>query len=1191
MKPKLLLLFTCLLLSSVGGYAQRKLGLAQALGEITRVYGTKFSYEEGLFGTVQINSDLLPKNKTKSVESLLKDVLYPNGFLFLYVQNNYYTIIRDNQKQGGEQIDTYWRVISGQVKGSNGQPLTGVTVMPDGIGVRTGVSTSSDGSYTLRLREPAEAIVFSFIGMEPQRRVIGKNSQINVSMGDAVNQLEEVQVLSTGYQKISKERATGSFSQITSKELKEVPSVNLMERIEGMVPGMQVDLRNNRIHIRGVNSFGTDSDPSGNSKKPLIVIDGFPAMDQELTETSTTYANNSVLSRFNPEDIESITVLKDAAAASIWGAQAANGVIVIETKKGKNQPPSISFSSSLSTSAPADLNKLSRMSSKDYIDLERELFNLGGLPDPSAWVPEEWSKFNQNAPVSETMQWLFKNKKGEIDNNTLEEQLNRLGNINNVGQIRDNLFQNAVSQQYNVSLSGGNSRSTYLVSMNYSDDVPVFKKNRGQGYFINSNFTTNFFDQRLNLSTGINYVYSKSTSNQVAANTVGSGEFGYRPYEQLLNENGQQIKRSLKFTDKTTQELMALGLYDWQYNPIEELAYSNYTNEDNRLRFNASLDAKLTSWAKLNLSGMLQRSFEVTNSLDEAESYSMRSFLNEAIEMDFETGLFTRSLPQGGRLEFRDQRTSAYNIRLQGNIDKSFNDWIDLNMIIGGEIGSQTGLNYGQTRYGFSADTYSSAAFNPTTPYMTIFDYTSTLGYSDGAVGRPNVRKLSYYTNGAVTLFKGRYVVSGSARFDDHTLVGIDRSVRAKPLWSSGVKWNVKSEAFMQDQHWLNALSLRFTYGVGGTIPSGSSNVTIMDIQPRDPLTGEVTASVASPGNPKVGWEKVYTQNYGLDFSVFNNRLNVTLDYYKKHTKDILYSFPVNPTIGWSGLIFNGGEMESNGVDLGISGQVIKMKDFSWQSTFNLSYNTNKVTDSRFDYTDVNRIIARNPRTGMPMDYLYAYKSEGLDSKGQTLIGRADGVKVTSTNTNAETGEALGWQPFKIEDLVYMGRMSAPYFGGWMNNFSYKSFQLGIRLSYNMGHIVKKETIVNYPTWGGYSGFLDTHTDLLDRWRQSGDEATKIVPGIANINQNSLNRFKESDRMIIDGSHIRLQQISLGYNFPAELLKRLPIKNLNVNATVRNLGIIWRANKEGIDPMYYRTRSYSSMPPTKSYFFSLSTTF
>lgn len=1182
MKPKLLLLFTCLLLSSVGGYAQRKLGLAQALGEITRVYGTKFSYEEGLFGTVQINSDLLPKNKTKSVESLLKDILYPNGFLFLYVQNNYYTIIRDNQKQGGEQTDTYWRVISGQVKGSNGQPLTGVTVMPDGIGVRTGVSTSSDGSYTLRLREPAEAIVFSFIGMEPQRRVIGKNSQINVSMGDAVNQLEEVEVVSTGYQKISKERATGAFGQITSKELKEVPAVNLLERIEGTIPGVQVDLRTNELTVRGINSFNTD----GNSRRPLIVVDGFPAIEQNLVENTTQFANNSILNKFNPADIESITVLKDAAAASIWGAQAANGVIVIETKKGRVSDPTISFSTNLSISAPADLSNINRMSSRDYVELEKELFSLGFVPDPDNWYYDPvWTPFNPNMPASEAVQWMFKAKRNEITQNELDVQLERLSNVNNFSQIRKNLLQNAVSQQYNLSLSGGNARTTYMVSGNYSDDVPVFKSNRGQTFFVNSNLTTNFLNQRLKLTTGINYNYAKSSSNQVAANALGNNPEALRPYELLKDDNGNLVRKSLKFTDPVLADFYSRGLYDWTYNPIEELNYNNYTMGDNRFRINAQLDGKINSWAGLSLSGMLQRTLAETTQLDELKSYSMRDFLNYATTVDFENNSFTRNLPQGGRMLLRNENSTMYNVRLQGNVDKSWwQDKVNLNVIAGAEISSQTGINYAQTRYGFNEDTYSSVNYDQNGSYMGIQGWEQSIGVSDGTIGRPNVRKLSYYSNAALSFLKGRYIVSGSARFDDMTLIGISREKRAKPIWSSGVKWNIKSERFLSEQNWLNALNLRVTYGVGGTLPSGGSNVTVIDLQGPDGQTGEIPAVISAPRNPEVGWERVYTQNYGLDFTILDNRLSVNFDLYKKHTKDILYNFPFNSTYGWSSVQFNGGTMESNGIDLGVSGRIVQNNNFRWQSIFNFSYNTNKVTDSRFQITDISQYIYGSLLGGMPVDYLYAYKWAGLDETGQSQIAKANGEIVKSTQG--------GRNIFAREDLVYMGRTTAPYFGGFMNNFTYKGVNLGVRISYEMGHVRRLQSFNNYPQYQGVQyGILGTNELMVQRWRNPGDEANTDVPGLKNINTNSYNRFRDSENLIIDAGHIRLQQISLGYSFPSSFTAKTPFKSLGINAAVRNLGILWKANKMGVDPMYVRNNSYNNLAPTKNYFLTIDASF
>lgn len=1179
MKTKLLVPIVCLM-STTGSFAQKRASLSQALSEVTRIYGTKFSYEEGLIRDSFVNSDLIPKNKRLPVETVLKELLYPNNYLFLYVQNNYFTIIRDTRgKLDNDGDDRFWKVITGKVRDNSGAALAGVTIIPDGYAVRNGVTTSSDGSFTLRLKDPAEALIFSYVGMEPTRRVIGSDLHINVTMGAVNNQLEEVEVVSTGYQKIAKERATGAFGQITAKQLKEVPSINILDRIAGMIPGVQVDPVKNSITVRGINSFNTD----GDSKRPLIVIDGFPAIDQDMVKNTTQFANNSILSRFNPADIESITVLKDAAAASIWGAQAANGVIVIETKKGRISEPVISYNTSLSISSPADLGKLDRMTTAQYIDFEKEMFDYGWIADPEVW-DSGWQPFNTNKPTSEAIQWLYKNKKGLISNDELSRQLNRLGQIDNTAQIRKYLLQHAVTQQHNLSLSGGNGRTTYAVSGNYSKDVPVFRSNQAQSFFVNTNLSTNFLNQKLRLTTGLNYTYTNSVSNQVTANSIGNTTEGLRPYELLVDAEGNRIHRSLRFTEPVASSLKDIGLYDWTYNPIDELEYNKYTLADNRVRINAALDAKVNSWANISLSGMLQRTFADNKSLDELKSYTMRDFLNYYSTADLENNTFTRNFIQGGKMVLRNQNATQYNVRLQGNIDKSWEDIVNLNMVLGAEISSQTGINYAQTRYGFNEDTYSSSPYNQLGSFMGIEGWEQSLSIADGSVGRPNLRKMSYYTNGALSFLKGKYVVSASARFDDLTLVGFSRSKRAKPIWSAGAKWNVKSESFMQGAEWLNALDLRVTYGVGGTVPQGGSNATIISIEGPDYQTGDIPASIAMPRNPEVGWEKVYTQNYGLDVSLLNNRLNIAFDLYKKHTRDILYNFPYNATYGWTELQFNGGTMEGNGVDLGINGVLIRKKDFSWNSMLNFSYNTNKVTDSRFVITDINNYINGSLQEGMPLDYLYAYKWAGLDDKGQSQIAKANGEIIKST----QSGRNL----FAREDLVYMGRTTAPYFGGFMNTLTYKGISLGVRISYDLGNVRRLETFRNYPQYQGtFYGVLNTNKMQAARWRNPGDEVNTNVPGLKNINTNSFNRFRDSEPMVIDASHIRLQQISLGYAVPAPYLKRTPFKTLGVNAAVRNLGILWKANKLGIDPLYVRTNTYNNLPPTKNFFLTFDATF
>ncbi|MDF2853377.1 MAG: hypothetical protein K0S31_4062 [Sphingobacterium multivorum] len=1178
MKTKLLVPIVCLL-STTGSFAQKRASLSQALSEVTRIYGTKFSYEEGLIRDAFVNSEHIPKNKRLPVETVLKDLLYPNNFLFLYVQNNYFTIIKDSRgKRDNDGDDRFWKIITGKVKDNNGIALAGVTVIPDGYAVRSGVTTSSDGSYTLRLKDPAEAIIFSYVGMEPTRKVIGNDTQINVTLGSVNNQLDEVEVVSTGYQKIAKDRATGAFGQITAKQLKEVPSINLLDRIAGMIPGVQVDPVKNSITVRGVNSFNTD----GDSKRPLIVIDGFPAIDQDLVKNTTQFDNNSILSRLNPADIESVTVLKDAAAASIWGAQAANGVIVIETKKGRVGEPVISYNTSLSISAPADLNSLDRMTTAQYIDFEKEMFDYGWIADPEDWN-SDWLPFNTNKPASEAVQWMYKNKKGLISDDELAKQLDRLGQIDNTSQIRKYLLQNAVTQQHNLSLSGGNGRTTYAFSGSYAKDVPVFRSNQAQSFFMNSTLSTNFLNQRLSLTTGLNYNYTNTVANQVAANAIGNSTEGLRPYELLVNPDGSRNRRSLLFTESVAANLKEIGLYDWTYSPIDELDYNKYTTADNRIRINADLNAKVNSWANISLSGMLQRTIANSRNLDELKSYSMRDFLNYYSTVDFQNNTFTRNFVQGGRIALQNQNATQYNIRLQGNVNKTWGDFVNLNLLAGAEISSQTGFTSRQTGYGFNEDTYSIAPYNQVGSFMGIQGWQQSITGSDG-ISRANLRKMSYYSNGALSFLKDRYILSASARFDDLTLVGISRSKRAKPIWSAGAKWNIKSERFMQEVDWLNALNLRITYGVGGTVPQGGSNVTIINIEGADYATGEIPASISQPRNPEVGWEKVYTQNYGLDVSLINNRLNIAFDLYKKHTRDILYTFPYNATYGWTDLQFNGGTMQSNGIDLGIQGLIIRKKDFRWSSTLNFSYNTNKVTDSRLIATDISNYINGSVLEGMPLDYLYAYKWAGLDETGQSQIAKANGDIVKSTQG--------GRNIFVREDLVYMGRKTAPYFGGFMNTFSYKGINLGFRITYDLGNVKRLETFGNYPQFQGtFGGVLNTNKMQTARWRNPGDEATTNVPGLKNINTNSFNRFRDSDPMVIDASHIRFQQISLGYSVPSTSLKRTPFKSVSVNAAVRNLGILWKANKLGIDPLYARAKTYNNLPPTKNFFLTIDATF
>lgn len=1176
------LLSLCLYLPAL---AQQQVLLSKALAEVKAVYGTRFSYEEHLLDNIFVNSNL-KFSKDEPVENVLKELLYNKGFLFLYVQKNYYTIIKDNRKRdegraegaaAGGTDETlplpaadYVQTVIGRVTDIDGKPLVGATVLPEGYAVSQGVTTNSDGYYTLRLRVKTNAVVFSYIGMAPKKLPIDGKQMLNVQLDYEANTLSEISIVSNGYQSVPKERATGSFSVITAKDIKEVPAVNIMEKLEGTTPGVRFDVRNNNITIRGVNSYTAHEGSS-----PLVVVDGFPAIDQNITDRLNGSASaGAILSRYNPEDIESISILKDAAATSIWGAKAANGVIVITTKKGQKNSSKVTFSSNLSISSPVDMNKIDRMGAADYVDLEKEVFSRGYYSDPTSW------EFNK--PATQAVEWMFKAKRGTITAQQRDSALNVLSNSNNTGQIRDLLLQKAVSQQYNIALSGGGQNSTYYLSTNYTKDVPVFRSNRGESYFVTANLTNNLFNNRVTVTAGINYNYASSVANQAAVNAIGSlPQLSLTPYDMLQDGNGNLLLRNVYLMDNVANNLVSKGYLPWTYNPVQELNYNNNISTSNRFRFNAAINTKITNWLNVDVSGSLQRNSTETNTLNEIESYATRINVNEGTSV-LSNGKLSYGVPFGGKVLTNNAFGNSYSLRGQFNVNKNWSHFT-FNALAGTEIRQERQRAYTQTRYGYNADTRNSASFNPTVPYMTVYGWTTTLNYNDGTVGDKTKRYLSYFGNAAFGAFNNRYIVSGSLRFDDYSMMGISRSKRAKPLWSAGVKWNVLSENFMKNVNWMSSLNARLTYGTGGAIPTSATNAAIYTPGSISDITGEQMGTILRPANNTLGWELTKTWNMGLDLGFFKNRLSINADYYTKKTTDILYNLDVNGTYGWTRLQFNAASMKGHGVDLGITGQIIQNRNFNWTSTFNISYNTNEATDSRFAKpTDFSLVSSATPTVGLPLDYMYAYRWAGLDSTGHSQIFNKDGKKVRYTEGNNSITAA---------DLVYMGRTTPPYFGGFMNNFTYKNFTLGVRMTYEMGHVFRRNSIANYPDWGSVSGAIGAQKDLAKRWRKAGDEAFTNVPGLQDPTTNNNNRYKFSDLLALSASHVRLQQISLGYQLSNAVLSRTFMKSASFTVSARNLGIIWRKNKEGVDPSYIVTNSYTNLPPATAWYFSLNVGF
>nr|WP_294788716.1 SusC/RagA family TonB-linked outer membrane protein [uncultured Flavobacterium sp.] len=1089
--------------------------------------------------------------KDAPIEEILNNALKSNNLTYDIIDNQ--VIVKRNKKKA-EQLEYE---LTGRVLDKKGEPLMGVNVVLKGK--QTWDITRKDGEYRMRVA-PTDTIVFSSLGFKTVTIAVNNKRTIDAVLVPDVMELQSVEIkVSNGYTEIPKERVTGSIGLIGAKELAEVPTVDIQSRLEGKIAGVRIDPRTGSISVRGTNNY------SG-AGQPLIVIDGFPQSREDFAFSKRGVPGSSILSFLNPDDVESISVLKDAAAAAIWGSMAANGVIVITTKKGKKGEPVISFNTTTTVGEKIDLGKLRVMNSAQYIDYEKDLVNGGFLADNIS----NWQALNP----STAQDIMFRQKRGEISLAQRDVLLNQLAQNNNLGQIDRYLLRNSFTTQYDLSVNGGNEKSTYYLSLGYNKDNAAMQGNDSQSYNItlNNSFQLKSF---LKLNTGINYVPTTYQTNTVANEALSNvSATALRPYDMIADENGNGIDRYFLFTPAVSKGFESKGYLPWSYNYLDEINYSNVITKGANIRLNASLTATVNKWLNFEASGMYTSITNKTKSLSELDSYYTRNMINQATSVNT-AGKLVYGIPPGSYLNNSNISNDVQSMRLQMNINRDFNENNSLHFLAGAEVREESREGSSQRYFGYNIDTNSGQAVNPTVYYNTVYGWQSIIGTADTNINKSRNRYLSYYGLGSYD-FMNRYHISGSVRFDDTNLLGASKKNRAVPLWSVGGKWDINKEFFLRDVSWLSALSFRATYGIAAVSPPGGfgSKSAIITIGNVDFNTQLPIGNISTPENPEIRWEKTTTSNYAIDYGFFNNRLRGSVDLYYKKTSDLLVNLPFNPTYGWSFVNYNTATLKGHGVDFSLSGTIINTS-FKWNSTVNLGYNTNEVTDSRFKATTTNQYLSGVTTEGKTIGYLYAYDWAGLDSNGQSTIRKKDGTIVNATQGIASVDK---------DDLKYMGTTFAPYSGGFLNDFSFKNFRLGVQITYYGGHVFRNSVLQNYPSFTGVQyGAVSKDALVADRWRQAGDEANTNVPGLTNISFNSLNRYQMADINVLPADNIRLQQVSLGYNVPSQWLEKTFFKSLSFNFAARNLGLLWVKNDLGIDPQYLSSNNYNTLPPQRTY--------
>lgn len=1194
----------CLSASAQG--KEDKISLKKAMSIIENRFHTKFAYEHNL---LENKTTTLKATQGATLEEVLKNVLYPNNLLFLYVSANEYSIVARDSRffQGG--VDQGGVVSPGQVSPGAVAPgqepahpqgtfsLRGAVIDAQGAalpfanvwvkGTRRGVQAGDRGEFSLTDLNPGDTLVFSCVGYHPVSVAAVKQHFLTVEMmASRENELNEVTVVSTGLQNLPRERATGAFSTVSGKTLEQIPVPNVIDRLEGQVPGVKVNVlagdrsfiygTNNQLAINGgtrtVGNFDYNMQIRGTGTLlgesfPLVVVDG------AITDLD--------ISTLNPDDIDNITFLKDAAAASIWGVRAANGVMVVTTKKGHVTPaPLITFSANVSVAERPDLNYLRLMNSSQTLGYEKELVDRGFLTSydisPASYYSAE-SYPNQGAVLALQLQ------AGTITQAQYQQSIDSLGAIDNRGQINRYLIRPSTSQEYNLAVSGGTSTSNYYYSASYSKEEPNLQRMEGQRLTLTLNNSWKLF-KVATLSTNLRGSFFTYKQNGIGINTLyqkGAGVL--MPYMDLADAQGNGISYNRINPDFTAG--LSSGFANWQYNYLDELKYNNNVQKDDN--YSATINLNVPLYKGLSASAQYQneRTFSNGRNYYDPHSFYYRNTVNYLTAPGATSnGL---GITTGGIYNLINTTVNNYAVRGQLAYDRQFNLIHQIDAIAGMEARQTQEGQGSMTLYGYNPETGLSVPVNyASMAYPTVDNFYGSPG---GAPAQEDKRRryLSYFSNAAYTLM-GKYNISASVRYDDYNNFGLDRKYRATPLWSTGAKWILSKERFMTGVKWVDNLDVRLTYGVNGNISTTLYPYTYIGLYGNDYSTGLPTAGVVGLANPELKWEKTYVTNLGIDYSFFNSRLNGVIDLYRKNGQDLLFNLPINAaldgTVGGGYLTRNIAGLNGKGIDFSVNGMLLQTGDFTWNMGITLSYNTNKLKKNVLDDSTSVASYYSNYFPGVisyvggySTDKLLVYRNAGLDSAGLTQVYNSQGQKVGVKGT------------LYFKDLKNAGHTTAPYFGSWNTTVRYRHFSLYALVTYQFGGVFLKPSIRAFST--GYSPDYDLSGDIAKRWQHPGDETKTSVPGLDGFGtyvNYSLNRYQYSDLNVLSSDYVRLREVSLSYELPAIWVARVKARSASVGFGVRNLGLLWKANKDGYDPDFvgYAYSTYG-LPAARSYNLSI----
>lgn len=1109
----------------------------------------KFIYKESLFKNVP---PVTLKKGDVLIDTLLEKCLTQNGFDFTITPNNT-ILIRENKAEQEKQI-------SGVITDESGLPLPGVSILIKSTTI--GTSTNIDGRYTITTPNPQTILEISFLGYETQSIIVGNKFTINVILKETALELNEVVV--NGYQQISKERNTGAYAKPNIETVRNRSfSMDIIQRLDGLVPGLVINNAPNTrnglesrgtVLIRGLNTINAEQDP-------LFIIDGFPIDD---------------ISTINPQDVKDITVLKDATASSIWGSRAANGVIVITTKTGSfGKKMKIDYDTFINFQGKPDINYHPVLNSQQFIETAKTIYDH----DRATSIIESDYNLTRN-PVSISVhdQILYNLTNGTISQATANTQLNALAATSNLTQIEDLLYRDASVNNHTLSVQGGGETYAYYGSLAYTNTRSSAPSETDKNYKINLNQD---FKIRENIDFKIN---TDLTNNVRTAKRRIKADNRFTPYALFRDTEGNNLSMNAiqYFSPSLREELENASGINLNYIPLDDIN-TGFTNTNIlSLRLNAQL--KIRFFKGLTFESLYGNFYQKSDMerFDSEEAYQVRS----------DVVFFTQPpINSGDPPIYNLPNTGGYYKTINGfsknwtfrNQLKYTNMWHggkhELTGLMGYEVQEQKANAKQSFIRGYNLKTLSAPDLN----YIALTNgilgtlvinnsLSSTIKPTTNTINEPYnetetlLRFISFYSNIAYT-FAGKYSITGSIRQDKSNLFGTDKSAQNKPVWSTGFKWSLSKEPFLDNILWVDKIAIRATYGITGNAPKPGS-ATLADILDvgfinRNAFTAPQALQIEAPANKTLTWEQMANVNLGLDFSFFNYWLRGSIDYYFNKTAALLELNRTNSITGGFAILENLGNIENKGIEFALQTLNIDRK-FKWHTSFIASYNKNKFNSKSLfveDLTPQYRDISNY--NGYPLYPLLAYDFIGLNNQGDPEIRLHDGSITSEIISN-----------LTLKDLKFMGTFQPKWTGSIINNFTFKGFTLGLNIVYNLGHVMFTDSpySIDYglDNTGRVNSFTygNIHKDFINRWQNPGDEASTNIPRYNTNNYDVLNYFTYGDINITSASFIKLRDIMLSYSLPKSITNPIGVNQICFRTQLNNI-MLWRANRKGIDPEFH----------------------